>query len=52
MATLSLKPSHKAVVRLDDEQYIVRLIGQVTTVSLETQKLVKGLPEMRFEKGD
>jgi len=35
--------------RLDDEQYIVRLIGQVITVSLETQKLVKGLPQLRFE---
>ena len=30
--------------RLDDEQYIVRLIGQVITVSLETVKAVKGLP--------
>ena len=29
--------------RLDDEQYIVRLIGQVITVSLETVKVVKGL---------
>ena len=29
---------------LDDEQYIVRLIGQVITVSLETVKIVKGLP--------
>ena len=30
--------------RLDDEQYILRLIGQVITVSLETMKMVKGLP--------
>ena len=30
--------------RLDDEQYIVRLIGQVVTVRLETVKVVKGLP--------
>jgi predicted helicase len=30
--------------RPDDEQYIVRLIGQVITVSLETLKVVKGLP--------
>jgi predicted helicase len=30
--------------RLDDEQYIVRLIGQVITVSLETLNLVKALP--------
>lgn len=32
--------------RPDDEQYIVRLIGQVITVSLETMKIVKGLPEL------
>ena len=32
--------------RLDDEQYIVRLIGQVITVSLETLKVVKGFPEI------
>jgi predicted helicase len=31
---------------MDDEQYIVRLIGQVITVSLETMKVVKGLPEV------
>jgi predicted helicase len=30
---------------LDDEQYIIRLIGQVITVSLETVELVNGLPE-------
>jgi len=33
--------------RMDDEQYIVRLIGQVITVSLETLKLVRALPELR-----
>jgi predicted helicase len=33
--------------RMDDEQYIVRLIGRVTTVSLETLKLVRALPELR-----
>ncbi len=32
--------------RLDDEQYIVRLIGQVITVSLETVKIVKNLPDL------
>lgn len=31
--------------RLDDEQYIVRLIGKVITVSLETMKIVKNLPK-------
>src|ERR1039457_4709452 len=35
--------------RMDDEQYIVRLIGQVITVSLETMKLVKNLPDLKFE---
>jgi predicted helicase len=30
--------------RADDPEYIVRLIGQVTTISLETVKIVKGLP--------
>ncbi|WP_313656430.1 type ISP restriction/modification enzyme [Planktothrix agardhii] len=32
--------------RLDDEQYIVRLIGQVITVSLETVKIVDSLPDL------
>ncbi len=32
--------------RRDDDDYIVRLIGQVITVSLETVKIVKGLPEL------
>ena len=32
--------------RLDDPQYILRLIGKVITVSLETVKIVKGLPKM------
>jgi predicted helicase len=31
--------------RADDPQYIVRLIGKVITVSLETLKIVKSLPE-------
>ena len=35
--------------RMEDEEYIVRLIGQVITVSLETQRVVKGLPEIEFE---
>jgi predicted helicase len=34
---------------LDDEQYIVRLIGSVITVSLETMNIVKGLPELKFQ---
>ena len=32
--------------RADDPQYILRLIGQVITVSLETVKLVKSLPPL------
>jgi predicted helicase len=34
---------------LDDDQYIVRLIGQVVTVSLETLKTVASLPEIKTE---
>ena len=30
--------------RPDDPEYIVRLIGQVITVSLDTVKVLKGLP--------
>jgi predicted helicase len=30
--------------RLDDPEYIIRLIGKVITVSLETVKIVKSLP--------
>ena len=33
--------------RADDEQYIVRLIGKVITVSLETVEIVEGLPELK-----
>lgn len=32
--------------RADDEEYIVRLIGQVVTVSVETMKLVAALPAL------
>ena len=32
--------------REDDPQYILRLLGQVITVSLETVKIVKALPEL------
>ena len=32
--------------REDDPEYILRLIGQVITVSLETVKLVKSLPPL------
>ncbi len=30
----------------DDPQYIVRLVGQVITLSLETVQIVKSLPEL------
>jgi predicted helicase len=32
--------------RADDPQYVVRLIGQVVTVSLETVKIVQALPPL------
>ena len=32
--------------RPDDPEYIVRLLAQVVTVSLETVKVVKGLPAL------
>ncbi len=32
--------------RADDPEYIVRLIGQVVTVSMETVRIVKALPEL------
>jgi predicted helicase len=34
--------------REDDPQYILRLIGQVITVSLETVKIVQSLPQLRL----
>ena len=34
--------------RPEDEEYIVRLIGQIITVSLETQKIVVALPALKF----
>jgi predicted helicase len=35
--------------RADDPQYILRLIGQVITVSLETVKIVQSLPSLRLK---
>jgi predicted helicase len=32
--------------RADDPQYIVKLIGKVVTVSLETVKIIEGLPSL------
>jgi predicted helicase len=32
--------------RPDDEEYILRLVGQVVTVSIETVKLLKSLPPL------
>jgi predicted helicase len=34
--------------RNDEPQYIVHLIGKVITVSLETNKIVAGLPDLRL----
>lgn len=36
----------------EDEQYMVRLIGQVITVSLETIKIVKALPALKVEQDE
>ena len=38
--------------RADDPQYILRLIGQVITVSLETVKIVRALPSLGMEKAE
>jgi len=38
--------------RADDPQYIVRLIGQVITVSLETSEIVRALPDLGIETED
>jgi hypothetical protein len=38
--------THEEVNRRDAAQYIVRLIAQVITVSLETAKSVKALPPL------
>lgn len=38
--------------RLDDEQYIVRLIGQVIAVSLETVQIVRSLPSLGIGEED
>ncbi len=34
--------------RADEPQYILRLIGQVITVSLETVKIVRSLASLRL----
>ncbi len=35
--------------RADDKEYIVRLVGQLVRVSLETARILKGLPEKYAE---
>ena len=37
--------------RPDDPQYIVRLIGKVISVSLETVEIVEGLPGLGIKEG-
>ncbi len=37
--------------RTDDPQYILRLIGKVISVSLETVEIVAGLPELGIDEG-
>jgi predicted helicase len=36
--------------RMDDEQYIVRLIGRVITVSLKTLEVIGSLPPIKVEE--
>jgi predicted helicase len=36
--------------REDDDKYILRLIGQVITVSLETQKIIASLPSLNLDE--
>lgn len=40
-----LSPSAPIRNRADDPEYIVRLVGQIVGVSLETVRIVNGLPE-------
>ena len=54
MNKLRLKPTYKVVNdpnRPDDPQYIIRLVGKVITVSLETVKVVEGLPGLGSRRG-
>ena len=36
--------------RLDDDDYVVRLIGQIITARFETMKIVTGLPPIEDPK--
>ena len=36
--------------RIADEEYLVRLIKQVITISLETDQIVKNLPDLGLPK--
>ncbi len=38
--------------RPDDAEYVVRLVGQVIRLSVETVKVVAGLPEAFATKGE
>ncbi len=48
MPSLNLNPAHKPVAEYctDDHTYVVRLLGQVITVRLETGGIVRALPEL------
>ena len=35
--------------RLDDEKYILRLIGQIITVNLETVRIIKDIEKLEIE---
>lgn len=36
--------------REDEPDYIVKLVGRIITVSLETMKIVRTLPEIKMEE--
>jgi predicted helicase len=38
--------------RADDPQYIVRLTGQIITVSLETIRIIRALPDPGIESAE
>jgi hypothetical protein len=47
-STKDRTPILTAPNRPDDDRYILRLIGQVITVSLETQQIIATLPSLDF----
>ena len=57
--SVAFQPHHRVIPhivndpnRADDPQYILRLLGKVISVSLETVEIVEGLPELGIEKAE